>query len=192
MFWKNCSPRSGFWKRAGRWTPWRNSFRRDNPSGIPSPPSARMSFNGEWNMRHKIRVEASAWILLSLLLVSVPLNWVLGAVTAAAVHELCHIAMLRILNISVDQIRIGARGAVMDTAPMEPKQELLCALSGPAGSLLLSLFLIRAPRIALCGLVQGIFNLLPLFPMDGGRVLRCLISLLEGKIPCKRKHLRVQ
>ena len=143
-------------------------------------------------MRHRIRVEASAWIFLSILMVSVPLNWVLSAMAAAAVHELCHIAMLQIFGISVGEIRIGARGAVLDTAAMEPKQELLCALAGPAGSLLLSLFLLVVPRIALCGLVQGIFNLVPLYPLDGGRILRCLISLRNGKIPCKRRKVGVQ
>ena len=143
-------------------------------------------------MRHKIRVEASAWIFFSILIVSVPLNWVISALAAATFHELSHMAMLKIQNIPVRKICIGARGAVMDTEFMGTKQELLCALSGPAGSLLVSLLLPIFPRIALCGFVQGLYNLIPVYPLDGGRVLRCLISMGNGKIPCKRKKDGVQ
>lgn len=143
-------------------------------------------------MRCKIRVEASAWIFLSILILSVPLNWVLSTIIAAAVHELCHAGMLRIFDIGIKKIRIGARGAVMDTALMNHKQELLCTVSGPAGSFLLCFLFPFFPRIALCGLIQGTFNMLPLYPLDGGRILNCLISMTNGKIPCKRKKDGVQ
>jgi len=143
-------------------------------------------------MRCKIRVEASAWIFLSILILSVPLNWVLSAITAAAVHELCHAGMLKLLGIGINEIRVSVRGAVMDTAPMDHKRELLCTVSGPAGSFLLCFLFPFFPRIALCGLVQGTFNMLPVYPLDGGRILSCLISMTNGKIPCKRKKDGVQ
>ena len=56
-----------------------------------------------------------------------------------------------------------------------PKQ-MICILAGPAGSLLLLLTAEYLPRLALCGLVQGLFNLMPLHPLDGGRALRCIME----------------
>ena len=143
-------------------------------------------------MPHKIRMDGSSWIFLAVLTLLLPVNWVISAVIAAAVHELCHIAALRILDIPVLGIRIGASGAILDTGTMTCPQELLCALAGPAGSLLLFLLLHVCPRIALCGLMQGLYNLLPIFPLDGGRAIKCGIRMLMGKRPCKRKKVGVQ
>lgn len=57
--------------------------------------------------------------------------------------------------------------------------EILSALAGPAGSfLLLSLYRV-APHIAICGLIQGMYNLLPVYPLDGGRALR---RAMEGRL----------
>ena len=63
----------------------------------------------------------------------------------------------------------------MTLLPMPPGAELICALAGPGGSLLLGLAPI--PELAVCGLIQGLFNLIPLMPMDGGRALGCLLEL---------------
>ena len=86
---------------------------------------------------------------------------------------------------------------------MSPGRELICILAGPAASLLLLCLARIFPRVAICGLIQGCYNLLPIAPLDGGRALHCLLSLLEkrqfrlfsrpgGKIPCKEGKHRVQ
>lgn len=74
-------------------------------------------------------------------------------------------------------LRIEHCGAVLDTNSMDPWKLLLCVLSGPVGSLSLLMFARRIPRIALCGMAQGCFNLLPIYPLDGGRALRCLSEM---------------
>ena len=58
---------------------------------------------------------------------------------------------------------------------MPPGRELLCALAGPAGSLLLAM--LPVPKLALCALIQGMFNLLPLEGLDGGRILGCILDM---------------
>jgi Zn-dependent protease len=100
-----------------------------------------------------------------------------SAFFAASVHELCHIAALYLCNTSIHCIRIDLGGATIVTAPLPPLQELLCAAAGPLGSFLCLLTVRKFPLFAFCGLIQGMYNLLPLYPMDGGRVLRCLAEL---------------
>ena len=140
----------------------------------------------------KIQIAWSFWLLMAVLMLTLPLSWVLSAISSAAVHELCHIGMLKYLGIPIIRFRIQAGGAILDTGPTDDKAELLCALAGPVGSFLLLIFLYVFPRIALCGLVQGIYNLIPVKNLDGGRVIRCAIRLIHGNRPCKPEKMRVQ
>ena len=55
------------------------------------------------------------------------------------------------------------------------RQEFFCALTGPLGGLCLLPFLRWIPRIAICAGVQSLYNLLPVYPLDGGRALRCIV-----------------
>lgn len=103
-----------------------------------------------------------------------PLSWVLAFVSAALFHELCHYLAIRLTGNAVYEVAVSSEGMIMSTMLMQPWQELLCALAGPMGSLLLFLLYPWIPRIGLCAGVQGLFNLLPLYPLDGGRAFRIL------------------
>lgn len=143
-------------------------------------------------MPDKLSVAPEAWILLAALLLVLPVSWVAAAAAAGAVHEWFHLAALRWCRVPVYRMRIGPRGAALETGLMTPGQELLCALAGPAGSLLLLSAISLFPRLALWGLVQGLFNLIPLGSSDGRRALNGAIGLLRGKIPCKEGKEGVQ
>ena len=123
----------------------------------------------------RIEISAGAVILLAVLLLILPLQWVIAALLAATFHELCHAFAILLCGGSIDCISVSGRGAVMSTKPLTVTREVLCAIAGPVGSFLLLLLARWLPRTAVCGAVQGLYNLLPLFPMDGGRVLRGLI-----------------
>ena len=129
-------------------------------------------------MGRRIEVTPGFCILWALLLLVLPLRLLMAAVAAAGFHELCHWTVIRLMGGQVRRLRIGAGGMVMQTGPMPPRQELVCALAGPVGSLLLVPLYGRFPCLALCGLVQGCFNLLPLYPLDGGRALACVLEMV--------------
>lgn len=143
-------------------------------------------------MRHRyhripVSFSRSLYFYAALLLLMIPVRLLFALVFSAAVHEVFHIAAVRLMGLQVYSIHIGARGAVIQTQPMNHKQELLCALSGPVGGLFLLALFRWMPVIALTGAVQSLYNLLPLYPTDGGRALRCGAQLLwpgrtSGKI----------
>ena len=137
----------------------------------------------------KIRVHGACWIFLAMLLTAVPLPWIGGAMLAAGVHELFHWAVLRACRVPIRELLIAPGGARLETGAMTRGEAVFCALAGPAGSLLLFGIARWLPRTAICGMMQGVFNLLPIYPLDGGRVLRALVADLPGKWPQTTERL---
>lgn len=121
-------------------------------------------------------IETPALLLLALLLLTVPLNWLLAALAAGAFHELCHFIALRLLGGRPEGFALGPAGAVLRVTGLTPGREVLCALAGPLGGLLLLPLYRVVPRLALCAAVQSCFNLLPIHPLDGGRALYGCLS----------------
>ena len=141
----------------------------------------RLSVGRSWNMRPQIRISGAAILWLALLLLILPLPWIVAAIVAAAFHEICHILAIRLCGGSIHDLKIGQRGASMGVAALCPWQELVCALAGPLGSFLLILTADLFPRLAVCALFHGVYNLLPIYPMDGGRALHCILTMLLGQ-----------
>ena len=126
-----------------------------------------------------LELRTGAIFAAALAMLIVPLSFFVSCLIAGAFHELCHYLVLRWMGVRIYRISIGPFGAAMETEPMEPGREVLCALAGPLGSFLLVGFYRIMPVTAFCALVQGCFNLLPIYPMDGGRVLTGVLKLLS-------------
>ena len=127
--------------------------------------------------------------------------WIVAGATAALffgsvlAHELSHAVLARRFGLKVEGITLFIFGGVtsIDTDSRTPREEALIAAAGPATSLAIGAVLVGVdvfvdqPQLgALIGwlgfvnIALGIFNLIPGFPMDGGRVLRALIWKLRG------------
>lgn len=135
----------------------------------------------------------AALIALALAVLVLPLRWLGASILAAAVHEGCHWAAVRLCGGQVNRLSAGVFGAEMAVTGLNTAQELLCALAGPIGGLaMLSLSRIL-PRTALCAGLQSLYNLLPIYPLDGGRALRCLCALVlpgrAGDRLCEAVHV---
>ena len=115
---------------------------------------------------------------LALLLLTVPLKLLTAAAVAAGFHELCHICAVRALGGRVEGAAFTVGGAVLDISGLSSGAEALAAAAGPLGSFLLLLCVRIFPALALCAFVQGCFNLLPVYPLDGGRILVCTMEQL--------------
>lgn len=116
-------------------------------------------------------------VYLAILLLVLPLPWLGAIFFSIFLHEAGHICALLLLGEQITGISVGHRGITIQTRELGPLKELLCTLAGPA-SCILPLFLARwFPRTAVCAWIQTVYNLLPLYPLDGGRALHCLFSM---------------
>ena len=114
--------------------------------------------------------------MLGLAVLLLPLRVLLGIVLAAAVHELGHLAVMYFLGVPVLGINLYPGGARIAAGPMEPGEEVICALAGPVAGALVIFAWKWFPELAVAGLVQTVFNLIPIYPLDGGRVVRLVLD----------------
>ena len=141
--------------------------------------------------------------------------FILAVFCCVVLHEYGHILTARHFGITTRDITLLPIGGVasVERMPEKPGQELLVALAGPAVNGLIAFVLIVAlgadldaglatgsvddlkigfaTRLALANVMLALFNLIPAFPMDGGRVLRALLSLRMDRARATRVSARI-
>ncbi len=128
--------------------------------------------------------------LLAILILAV------GIFGSVALHELGHSVVARAKGAYIHEIVLYPFGgaAKISNIPKRPLDEILVALAGPAVSLILSLIFLQIELLRFLGFLNGmlfLFNILPVFPMDGGRVLRAGLTLKKGRIEATRIAAKV-
>ncbi|MFC4358665.1 site-2 protease family protein [Halobium salinum] len=140
--------------------------------------------------------------------------WLIGIVAAVGlfvsvtIHELGHAWAARRYGIEVQSITLWLLGGLanLESMPREWTQELWIALAGPAASVLVAVVCYGAVLVVpssapaavfvlgwlvVTNVVLTAFNLLPAFPMDGGRVLRALLARSRPYASATRTAARV-
>ncbi|RRQ50582.1 site-2 protease family protein [Maribacter algicola] len=126
-------------------------------------------------------------------------------------HELGHALTAKKFNINTQKITLLPIGgvAMLEKMPEKPRQELLVALAGPAVNVVIAILIFLVVPIKsyfnfdaivleevlyqttfqnflfylfVANVMLVVFNLIPAFPMDGGRVLRALLSFKIGRV----------
>lgn len=120
-------------------------------------------------------------------------------------HEFGHILTARAFGVPTPDVTLLPIGGVarLERIPEDPWQEFLIAIAGPMVNVVIAFFLIAfagadiaggqaavvenssvslVDRLAAVNLFLAVFNLIPAFPMDGGRVLRALLGIRLGYV----------
>ncbi|MEO1985014.1 MAG: site-2 protease family protein, partial [Fuerstiella sp.] len=162
-----------------------------------------------------------AYIILSGLATGSPvfgmiadLTFVTAIFACVVLHELGHALAARRFGVRTRDIILMPIGGVarLEKMPKHPREELIVAIAGPAVNVIIAsvLLAITVPLIGVDGLMTPtslgtslvgkviavnlamiVFNMLPAFPLDGGRVLRALLSLGMGHLRATRIAAKV-
>lgn len=125
--------------------------------------------------------------------------FILSVFVCVVLHEFGHIAAARRFGIKTPDITLLPIGGVarLERNPSEPREELLIAVAGPLVNVVIAALLIAVigglagleqlvrpqdpqidffVRLAGVNIFLVLFNMIPAFPMDGGRVLRAILA----------------
>jgi len=124
---------------------------------------------------------------------------VLGLFVSILLHELAHSVVARAYGMEIKGITLWLLGGVAEMAdePPHPKAEFLMAIAGPIVSIVLALLFLSAGALfgsggdvtpigailrylGMVNLILAVFNLIPAFPLDGGRVARAALWAWKG------------
>lgn len=129
------------------------------------------------------------------------LSFIVLLFVCVVLHEFGHIFMARKFGVKTPEVILSPIGGIanMERIPDVPLQELLVAVAGPLVNVVIAILLMAgfgigieqlgaiqfdtaslAARLAYVNVALVLFNLIPAFPMDGGRVLRALLAMNMG------------
>ena len=126
-------------------------------------------------------VQPYFWLWIALLFVAVPIRFLAAVFASVFFHELSHMIALKVLRYPMIRMEVGFTGMKIYTAELMPVHEIICALAGPMGGFTLIFLAKWLPSVALLGCLQSLYNLLPIYPMDGGRVVSAALRIFLSK-----------
>lgn len=153
-------------------------------------------------------------------MIAVEIVFVLTIFVCVVLHEFGHALTARRFNIKTEDIILLPIGGVarLRNMPDKPTQELLVAIMGPVVNLVIAILIFIVismnsgldywasilgsegltmswshffPILMITNIALLLFNMIPAFPMDGGRVLRALLAMWLGKLNATKWATRI-
>ena len=132
-----------------------------------------------WNVSRAVEISPAFIAFLCAYYYFDPARTFVPFLFSVTAHEAGHLLALTLLRVRVHKLRLTCSGAILVSEPLRYSREMIAAAAGPAvNALLLALFAKAEPQIAFVNLLLLSYNLLPFYPLDGGRILRALLHLL--------------
>lgn len=142
--------------------------------------------------RISITVAPEAYVCAALMVILIPLPWLSAWLIAVVIHELFHCLAIILSGKQISGIEIRIDGARIQTGALSDIETLFCTLAGPIGGLSLLLGAHTFPKLAVCAFLQSVYNLLPIYPLDGGRAFLSMGRILFSEVVAHKLYLSVK
>lgn len=137
-------------------------------------------------MRTRLQIDDSFWCMLAVLIFLDTDGIAPVFLLAAAVHELGHLVMVLLCGGTITSFRLSAAGGMLryHLPTHSRRDDFLIAAAGPITGLVFAVVsgLLDLPLLAGAGILLNGFNLLPIAPLDGGRMLECILDPMHPLI----------
>jgi Zn-dependent proteases len=139
----------------------------------------------------KIELHITYFLLLCLVVLSGNEYFGAASVLFSFLHELVHKKIAEVFGYTPEKISLGLFGGVLHLREgfIQPQKELLIHLSGPLFNIVIATILYIPyvtfllswlEPVILANLVLGLFNLMPFYPLDGGKIIFLYLAFFLG------------
>lgn len=139
----------------------------------------------------KVEVDGSILLLFIAAAASGQALFVVMTFIFSILHEFIHYMTASLFNYKSEKIAFGIFGGILylKESFIKPVHELLIHVSGPLSNLIIAFVLINIYKtnhsdiikdLIFINIILGAFNLLPFYPLDGGKIIRLYISFFLG------------
>lgn len=119
---------------------------------------------------------ALAYLYFACLILILPFRWILGWMLAIVIHELGHYVAVLICGGRIISLSLAQGGLDMDVTPLPNLRKFFCFIAGPVFGLLPVFWCCWFPELAVFSFILTVYNMIPVRPLDGGRLLELLLG----------------
>lgn len=139
-----------------------------------------------------VKIDFSFVMIIAVAVIANKNGMVMSAFVAVTVHELAHLIAMLFLGVKISSVKLSALGVSINCSQLIAwGKEIAVLAAGPCANLILCamFYASRNVEISVANLVIGVFNLLPIAGLDGGRITELLLMRFVSQSTASRVGL---